>query len=189
MEIILVAMENIHHVMTAYNLAFEVRFWRTLTECSPGNDRIVQAFSATLSRASFHEAIKYYRSILAATPNKYYFVQKDVDALFKKNGDINIEIEFWETTVWETTARERTTWETAAWQHVGINAQWNKLMRLFKRRGDVDRAIKFWTDMVGRENIKHWQKEGLQRKLSETKKWKIEVDSALNFRGVPTGLE
>jgi len=152
------------------DLDFEITFWKTLAESHPTDYRPIKVLSAALRRASFQVATKYYQSILVETPHMYNPVAGDLDAVLKKNGDLNAEIEFWKTVVWE---------QGGNWQYC------KKLMRLFRKRGDVDQAIKFWTDRLEREAItEFWTRFGLQRQLSKAQKWKTEVDLVLKFRGL-----
>jgi len=156
------------------DLDFEITFWKTLAESHPTNYRPIKALSAALRRASFQVATKYYQSILVETPHMYNHVARDLNWVFKKNGDLNAEIEFWKTVLWENV--NLLDMQVAS-----------KLMCLFKRRGDVDQAIKFWTDLTQRVELSPSQRDRVRRKLSEATKWKKEVDLAMNFRGVSAG--
>ena len=147
--------------------AFETRFWTIIFDSNPHRVDLLPALASALRRANLDTNLESFRSLLAETPTSNV-LQQEIAHVFEKKGDIDGEIEFW---------------KRAVSQHPEVNSLRNRLMRLFKRRGDVNQAMSFWTDMVSREPL-HWYQRYRRRKLSEAKKWKKEVDSAVNFRSL-----
>jgi hypothetical protein len=162
-----------HAIESKRDIDFETRFWTTLFNCNPADKRVTKALVTTLRRSNPDRALESYRSLLAESPTVYILTQA-VDRIFKKKGDIQAEVEFWKTVVSEQPYSD------------GFR---NRLMRIFKRSGDVDQAVRFWTEMMPPPERRVELRKRLQKKLSEAKKWKKEVEAALTFRGPQASSE